>query len=65
MTSSQQSSTNLEQITDKDVKPYNDKPQDALSVGSSINYFIPSDSDVEDDVQEDTNGPLSPTKIPQ
>ncbi|XP_046845031.1 potassium channel subfamily T member 2-like isoform X2 [Xenia sp. Carnegie-2017] len=65
MTSSQQSSTNLEQITDKDVLPFNDKPQDALSVGSSINYFIPSDSDVEDDVQEDTNGPLSPTKIPQ
>ena len=38
---------------------------DALSVGSSVNYFVPSDSDVEDDLQEALAGALLPSKIPQ
>lgn len=40
------------------------KPVDTLSVGSSVNYFVPSDSDIEDDLQDSLANAL-PSKIPQ
>lgn len=40
-------------------------PSDTLSVGSSVNYYVPSDSDVDDDIQDALAGALAPSKIPQ
>ena len=65
VTASQQPATNPEQQTGDGVHFEQMKPPDALSVGSSVNYFVPSDSDVEDDLQDAMAGALAPSKIPE
>jgi hypothetical protein len=65
VTASQQPATNPEQQTGDGVHFEQMKPPDALSVGSSVNYFVPSDSDVEDDFQDAMAGALAPSKIPK
>ncbi|XP_028410952.1 potassium channel subfamily T member 1-like isoform X2 [Dendronephthya gigantea] len=60
-----QETTNPEQQTGNSIPLEQIKQTDTLSVGSSVNYFVPSDSDVEDDLQDALAGALPPTKIPE
>ena len=61
----QQPSADSEQQASNGVQVGHIKPSDTLSVGSSVNYYVPSDSDVDDDIQEALAGALAPSKIPQ
>ena len=66
ITSSQQPAANSEQL-----QPINGtqaeqlNPQDNVSLGSSVNYFVPSDSDIDDELQDALSGAIAPSKIPQ
>ena len=54
-----------QQQTSNGIQVDHIKPSDTLSVGSSVNYYVPSDSDVDDDMQDVLAGALAPSKIPQ
>ena len=54
-----------QQQTSNGIQMDHIKPSDTLSVGSSVNYYVPSDSDVDDDMQDVLAGALAPSKIPQ
>ncbi len=57
--------TNPEQQTGNGLQTEKMNAPDTLSLGSSVNYFVPSDSDIEDDLQDALAAALAPSKIPQ